>query len=168
MPDSFVEDLDQRSMVHWLSWLSDLEVIRFVEARNRDWTAGSLKEWYREQKKANRIGFQILVHDAWIGNLFIGPIHPRHRRADISLMIGQPGMRGHWYGREALKLAADYAFGEMWVHKFTAGIYAPNVAAIRCYEKAGFTKEAVLPKHVWWEGHWTDVVLMGRFRKTDQ
>ena len=75
------------------------------------------------------------------------------------------GSRPHW-GRgiasAAVVLVTDFAFASLRLHKLSAGIFAPNVASRRCFEKAGYFHDAILKDHAWFEGAFCDVLQMAR------
>lgn len=78
------------------------------------------------------------------------------------MMIGAP-YRGRGYGTEALGLLCDFAFSEMNLHKLKVSVFAFNAAAIRCYEKNGFTREGLLRAEIFRAGAYQDVVELARF-----
>ena len=63
----------------------------------------------------------------------------------------------------AMAMLCDFCRREMNLHKLKVSVFAFNEAAIRCYEKNGFTREGVLEKEVFRDGQYQDVVLMARF-----
>ncbi len=100
--------------------------------------------------------------DRHIGNIKLGPINFIHRYAHVSLFICEKDLRGKGYGPEAIKLLTDYAFKRLGLHKLRAGIYCRNVASINAFKKAGFEFEAELRDHVWFNGEWISIYLMGK------
>ena len=55
----------------------------------------------------------------------------------------------------------------MGLHKLSAGIYGPNVASLRAFERAGFRVEAVLHGHASHNGNYIDVIQLARFADSD-
>ena len=86
----------------------------------------------------------------------------KNRLGEIGMMIGAP-YRGRGYGTEALGLLCDFAFSEMNLHKLKVSVFAFNAAAIRCYEKNGFTREGLLRAEIFRAGAYQDVVELARF-----
>lgn len=93
------------------------------------------------------------------------PLNGIHRRSDLSLWIGRKDLWGQGYGSETIGLMADYAFNKLNLYKLTAGIYLPNIGSRKAFEKAGFKVEATLRNQVWFDGSWTDVILMVKFNE---
>ena len=79
-----------------------------------------------------------------IGNIKLGPIHWLHRRADLSLFIGERKYWGQGYASEAIALVRDWAFRELDLQKLNAGIYSGNHGSRRAFEKCGFELEGTL------------------------
>ena len=84
-----------------------------------------------------------------IGNIKLGPIHWLHRRADLSLFIGERKYWGQGYASEAIALVRDWAFRELDLQKLNAGIYSGNHGSRRAFEKCGFELEGTCGKR-WW------------------
>src|SRR5205814_2669717 len=100
-------------------------------------------------------------NDQHIGNIKLGPIHWIHRYAEIGLLIGEKSCWGQGYASEAIRLVTTYAFERLNLHKVTAGCYATNVGSVRAFEKAGFVREGVRPRHCFCEGTYVDLILLG-------
>lgn len=158
----------------YLGWLDDPQATRFTEvrpgaydaARARAYVAGNLESpdalLLRIVPKDGPRGVQDDAEPA-IGTLRLSGLAGPHRCADLALMIGAAGARGRGYGTEAIRGAADAAFARFDLHKIGAGIYAPNAASRRAFEKAGFHLEARLVEQVVFEGAFVDVLKMARF-----
>ncbi len=63
---------------------------------------------------------------------------------------------GKGYATKAVKLAVDYAFNELELHRIEAGVMPNNKASIRVLEKAVFHKEGIARKKVKINGKWED------------
>jgi len=59
------------------------------------------------------------------------------------------------------KLAVDYAFDTLGLHKLTAGVYANNSASVRVFEKSGFSVEGVEKKQYYCNGQYVDCISLG-------
>lgn len=58
----------------------------------------------------------------------------RNRESSLGLAF-LPEAQGKGYGTEALRFAADYAFGELGLHRLTLQTRGDNEAAMKCYQK---------------------------------
>jgi RimJ/RimL family protein N-acetyltransferase len=90
------------------------------------------------------------------------------RTAELGILIGDHSYWGRGYGREAISILVDYAFRLRNMHKVHLSVHATNERAIRAYLAAGFVEEGRRRQHVWSDGAYTDLVLMGRLRDADR
>jgi aminoglycoside 6'-N-acetyltransferase len=68
---------------------------------------------------------------------------PRYRHASIDLFL-DPAVRGRGIGGDAVAQLAQTLFDERGHHRVTIDPCVENVAAIRAYEKVGFTRVGVM------------------------
>ena len=57
---------------------------------------------------------------------------------------------------EAVKLAVEYAFAVLGLHRIAAGVMPRNIGSLRVLEKAGFESEGIARKNVKINGKWED------------
>ncbi|UYP24785.1 GNAT family N-acetyltransferase [Bacillus velezensis] len=75
---------------------------------------------------------------------------------------------GKGYATKAVKLAVDYAFNELKLHRIEAGVMPHNKASIRVLEKAGFHKEDIARKNVKINGKWEDHQVLAIIHPEDK
>ncbi|RLQ89785.1 GNAT family protein [Planomicrobium sp. Y74] len=95
--------------------------------------------------------------------IFRGPLQ--------SSMIGyvvDKKFNGRGYATEAIRLAVDYAFQELGLHRVEAGVMPHNAPSIRALEKAGFEREGLARKNVQINGRWQDHVVMAIINPEDE
>lgn len=118
---------------------------------------------------ANKV-FKGLVHqfvvcenekDIPLGSVYLQNFEEEHRRAESGIYLGEDRAYGRGIGTEAVRLMAEYAFGELGMHKLTARVLAYNTASRRLHEKAGYVQEAYLKEELFLEGQYEDLVLFG-------
>lgn len=123
-------------------WLHDLEVtLPLGDEAYRVVTAETIRDDI--EKAPERSGyraFAIVQNENYcrIGRCVLVDIDYINRNAKIGIFIGD---KQHWnrgYGREALRLALDYAFNLLNLNSVMLGVLAFNVRAIRCYKQVGF------------------------------
>ncbi len=68
---------------------------------------------------------------------------PRYRHAAIDLYL-DPDLHGRGIGAEVMRRTVQHLVHERGHHRLTIDPAADNVAAIRCYEKAGFERVGVM------------------------
>jgi aminoglycoside 6'-N-acetyltransferase len=86
---------------------------------------------------------------------------PRYRHATIDLFL-DPAVRGRGIGGDAVAQLAQKLFAERGHHRVTIDPSVENLAAIRAYEKAGFTRVGVMRGYEREPDgpHWRDGLLM--------
>lgn len=152
-------------------WMSDPEVVRYLETRGEGPTIESLRAYVAAMRAStDSYFFGIVRRDsgAHIGNIKLGPVSPLHNRASIGLVIGDKGSWGQGFAAEAVGALAGWAFGDLGLEKLTAGSYARNVGSIRAFQRHGFRIEGTQRSQVKLDdGSRDDVVILGRTRDDD-
>lgn len=69
---------------------------------------------------------------------------------------------GRGLASAAIEEVADYAFGELALHRIEAGTAVANIASQRVLEKNRFTRVGVMRAHILIRGEWVDHVLWER------
>lgn len=95
-----------------------------------------------------------------VGSVYFRDIDRQHRKAEYGIFIGEESELGKGIGTEAARLALDYAFRELRLHRVMLRVLSDNVRARRSYERVGFTEEGCLRDDVFLDGKFCDVVLM--------
>lgn len=148
------------------SWLNDPAIARSNgEVRPTD--GQGFSAWFNAVgKDRTRVYFAIRPKGGQrlLGYLTILDLHPLFRSAELGITIGAAADRGQGHGAEAVRLAMDYCWRQLDLQRLTMRIYGPNPAALRCYQKAGFTVEGVLRRAAYFDGERVDVTLMGALR----
>jgi len=143
----------------YVRWMNDTEVNRYMETRFRPQARKDIETYVSSMiQKPNVYFFAILLKgdSRHIGNIKLEVTSPVHRRGEISLFIGE---REHWgkgFASEAIRLVRDFGIEELALHKLTSGCYSNNLGSARAFEKAGFTREAVLKGEYLCEGQRVD------------
>ena len=86
----------------------------------------------------------------------------------LGIGIGDKTYWGQGYGREAVQLLVDYGFRHHNLHKVWLEVHGRNQRAIRAYRACGFVEEGRLRQHVWSDGAYDDLVIMGVLRPEDR
>lgn len=143
-------------------WLNDVDAARLDLAyRPTDWLA--FKSWLDEfPRTGTQIVFAIrkLFEPQIIGFVIFKNIQLVHRSADVGVRIGSDAERGKGYGTQALKLALDYAWKHLNLHRVSLTVFAHNARALASYRAAGFREEGRLKDAAYIDGEWVDVIPM--------
>lgn len=136
---------------------------KYVATRNDDYytleTQESIIIRNRSQaEQDSRYSFGIFekATDKLIGNIALTEIIRGALQGGFIGYYLDKEYNGRGYMSEAVKLAVDYAFRELKLHRLEAGVMPHNIASIRVLEKAGFKKEGIARKNVLINGVWQD------------
>jgi len=108
--------------------------------------------------------FAIEVDGVMIGQCALFNLHPVAHRMELGITIGDQNYWGKGYGSEAVQLLVDYGFCHHNLHRIFLEVHARNERAIRAYQACGFVEEGRLRQHVWSDGSYDDLVIMGVLR----
>lgn len=153
------EDL---TFIHHLYNNAGVMAYWFEEAH---YSMASLEKMFEQQADNRHVRNFILNKDqerlGFVQLMFIDYIH---RKAEFTIMI-DPSCQGNGYANIATKLAVDYAFSILNLHKLYLYVDEVNEKAIHIYKKAGFQIEAVLEDEFFVNGKYHHAVLMRMFQE---
>ena len=163
---------DEDSDFHLLAaWLTNERVLEFYEGRNNPHDLQKVQEKYGPRVLGDRVVPNVIE---WNGRL-IGYLQYYPLTEDegasyavesvnhvygIDLLIGEPERWNKGIGTLAVTAMTSHLFDVLGARRVVIDPQVTNARAIRCYEKAGFKKLKVLPKHEWHEGTKRDCWLM--------
>ncbi|MCG6135001.1 MAG: GNAT family N-acetyltransferase [Nostoc sp. LLA-1] len=96
-----------------------------------------------------------------IGNIYLRNIDWTSRNGELNIFIGEPEERSKGYGKAAINLLLNYAFQNLGLLRVYLYVMASNIPAIKTYEKCGFITEGKLSRHIFKDGKFQDVLVMG-------
>ena len=138
------ELIESDATERYASWLNDRQVNAYLETHEA--TVESLRAYIRE-KRANGdclfLGVFLKDGSLHIGNVKLEPIDRQKKEATFGLLIGDKYFWGGGYGTEATRLIVGYAFDSLGLDRVTLGVRGDHKAAIRVYEKVGFSVDNV-------------------------
>lgn len=163
-----LQNLDPRNFGDaYRAWMRDPMVCRYLESRFQEATDESIAGFIRQANDAaDTLLMGIFLRDSGkhIGNIKLGPINFRHRRAEIGLLLGDRSEWNKGYASEAIAAACELAFNRLDIEKIVAGCYEENKASLGAFAKAGFSREAYLPDYWECEGKRQAQIFLGRSR----
>lgn len=109
-----------------------------------------------------RVWFMIVVNGDGrvIGEAGLLRMFPAWRTSDLTIIIGEPTAWGRGYGREAIVLLMDYAFGCLNLHRLAIGVVGFNHQALSFYEKMGFRREGIQRDGYYYDHEYSDFIMM--------
>ena len=122
-------------------------------------------EWLRRKAaySASEINLAICLQpkSQHIGNIYLREINWIARRAVLHIFLGNGDFRGRGFGEQAVRQLLVYAFRGLNLHRIYLETLAANVPAIKTFEKCGFKTEGRLRQHVFKNGGYQDMLVMG-------
>ena len=95
-----------------------------------------------------------------IGNVSLQQIDPIHLRAWLGIAIGETDSWSRGYGTDAIHSLLRYGFENLDLRRIQLITDVDNERGIRCYEKCGFQREALLREHRLRYGEPLDMIQM--------
>ena len=121
----------------------------------------SADEWYtdiqKRYKDGENIRLGVFLNDGTvIGDIALQELCWRNRNCSLGLGFAKLANRCQGYGKEAVMLMLDYAFGNLGLHRVMAYTWGTNLAGQKALESAGFVLEGRERQGRWVAGQWTD------------
>lgn len=119
----------------YVRWMNDPEINQYLESRFYTHTIESTKAFIRSVTNDSNYQFGIFdkATSKHIGNIKIGSINAYHRFADIGFLIGEKEYWGKGIATEAIRLATDFGFNFLKLHKLFGGAYSPNMGSVKSF-----------------------------------
>jgi len=160
---------EREDLKKFYEWVNDPEVthglglyLPMSMTDEENWFSGMA------QRDANEKPLVIEIRDGevWrmIGNSGVFGIEWVNRTGELGIMIGEKSEWNKGYGAEAMTLLQRHCFETLNLNRVFLRVYADNVRAVRCYEKAGFVYEGRMREGVYKNGKYDDVILMSVLR----
>jgi RimJ/RimL family protein N-acetyltransferase len=167
----YLRALNMSDLERTLQWHNDPELYKTLGGTFRPVSRSTEEEWLRNVISASPRNVNLAIcardGDEHIGNLYLRDIDWVSRRCELHLLIGAKKHQSRGFGKSAIRLIKDYAFGELGLRRLYLEVLADNAVAVQVYEKCGFQKEGCLRSHVFKAGTFKDVLLMGLVAETN-
>lgn len=153
----------------YLAWINDEEVASWL-TRSLPVTTLEHQAWYEDiVRRRDAVIFSVMANDngSYLGNVWLWNIHPVHRSAELRIVMGPGTPKGRGYGSEACRALLEYAFHHANLHKVYLYVLVRNAAAVRTFEKAGFSVEGKLAGEFFVGGAYRDALRMAAWRNTE-
>jgi len=162
-----ITPLDERHLLATLTWANDPTLMRLL-GRVKTVEPDEHQRWFvglSARRDCRYFAIETIDQGRHVGNIWLWDISRRHRRAEVRVVIGEPGGENRGLGSEAIALVAEHAFNVLHLHRVYAYVLAFNDRARRAFEKAGFRSEGLLRSDRWTADGFVDVHLLGRLEE---
>jgi RimJ/RimL family protein N-acetyltransferase len=151
----------------YLTWLRDPEVNRFLETRFVEQTDATIQDFVMEMRKGPDnylFGIVLIETDRHIGNIKVGGVNHIHKHCEVGYFIGDRDMWGKGIATEAIRLATQFGFERLGLHRCAAVVDVDNPASAKALERVGYKREGTMREKLFMDGRWSDQYLYGLLR----
>ncbi len=119
-----------------------------------------IKRKIAEFKEGKAYSFAVELEGKLIGIVGLHDFSATDKSAKIGYWLNKDYW-GKGYATEATRLALEFAFEDLGLHRVEGGAFAENKASQRVQEKLGFKREGVRREAIYRNDSWHDRVVMG-------
>ena len=160
----YIRPLTPNDLDRLLRWHNDPELYSTLAGHFRPVTREAETEWLRDRLEArDEVNLAICLSEPaeHIGNIYLRKINWVDRNAELHVFIASAEHRGKGYGSTAVRLIIKHAFDDLALRRVYLQVLASNSAAIVAYERCGFVTEGRLRRHIFKNGVFEDMLVMG-------
>lgn len=139
------------------------EEARRLTGTHEQFTEEQIRQWLATRADAHdRADWAIIRRDdtAYLGEVVLNDLDPHNESMGFRISLAGAAVFGKGYGSEATKAVVDYGLDVVGLHRISLEVVDFNTRAQRVYEKVGFHAEGLLRDAWYWDGEWSDVVVM--------
>jgi aminoglycoside 6'-N-acetyltransferase len=164
-----VRKLSNKDADYLVQWLSNPLVLQYYDGRDRPKNIEMVREIFFQEDSEMRciveydskaIGYIQFYELDDEGKGKYGYTNLKEKIYGTDQFIGEVNYWNKGIGKLLVSSMVNYLITELDVSKIVMDPQTWNVRAIACYEKCGFKKVQLLPKHEWHEGELRDSWLM--------
>lgn len=139
------------------------EESRRLTGTHTEFTEQQIRAWLESRAdEHDRADWAIIrIEDgAYVGEVVLNDLDPHNESMGFRISLGGAAVFGKGYGSQATKAVIDYGMTVVGLHRIHLEVVDFNTRAQRVYSKAGFQAEGVLREAWFWDGEWSDVIVM--------
>lgn len=157
--------LESDDSEEYLRWLNNPRTNRYSNRQAWPTTEEALVRFINscEERKDLLLAIVSRQSDKQVGNVLLGSINWIHRKAELSIMLGNEDAQGKGFASEAWQLMTRHAFEKLNIHRLEAGTIHPAMEAILNIQ--GWTDEGSLREAFYMDGQYVDVKRFGLLKK---
>ncbi len=147
-------------------WFSQPEIMfrcGFTEPTDAEKERRRISE---DHRSGDSVWFTITDREgAIIGETGLLRMFPAWHCTDFTIIIPDPDMQHKGYGTEAIGMMLDMAFDELEMNRVSIGVVGLNTDALAFYKKIGFKQEGIQEQGYFYNGEYSDFVMMRILRE---
>lgn len=148
-----------------IAWRNDPNIRDMALGYRYPVTAAMEDAWYSKALAADNKDVFFAIEDisdgAFVGIVSLTLVDLISANAFFGIVIGDATRQGKGLGRDALTLMLRYGFEMLRLNRIVLHVPAFNTRATAMYEGAGFRLEGTMREHVYLNGKFHDVRVMG-------
>lgn len=155
-----LRELQEKDAENMLEWMHDPDSQKGFQKDMMSITLEEARRFCREAKLSNNPKKGQDIHwaivdetDEYLGTISLKNINSEYHSAEFAISVRKK-VRGQNVAMEAMRLLLRRGFKEMGLHRIYMTVLADNMAAIKFYEKCGFTYEGELRDHIFTRGQY--------------
>ena len=162
-----LRQLSEEDAVFMLEWMHDYDTQKSFQKNMLEITLEDAKRFCRDAKMNGDLKQGESLHlaisndeDEYLGTISLKNINLEYHSAEFAISLRKK-VRGQGVAADAIDLLLKKGFAEMGLHRIYLTVLADNIAAIKLYEKCGFTYEGELRDHIYKNGKYVSWKLYG-------
>lgn len=139
------------------------EEIRYMTGTKPTFTLEQIQRHIKNlSEDLSRYDFAICLNenDQMIGELSIFDMEEDEKKAGFRISMSSIELTGKGYGTEAIRLVLKFVFENLKLNRLQLEVFSHNLHGIRAYEKVGFVKEGTLRESLYYNGKYSDEIIM--------
>lgn len=151
-----MRDEDADFFVHWFNDPNVMFQCGFHEPTTMEHELKAIhatetdRDWYTVTDLSGKI----------VGETGLLRMWPHWFCTDLTIIIPNPADQGKGYGGEAIRLMLTRAFQHYNMNRVSIGVVGLNINALSFYEHIGFKKEGIQEQGYFYNGEFSDFVMM--------
>jgi len=141
------------------------EESRRMTGTHETFTEEQIRQWLASRAGAHDRADWAIVRkedEAYVGEVVLNDLDPHNLSMGFRIALSSAGVFGKGYGSEATKAVVDYGLEVVGLHRISLEVVDFNTRAQRVYAKVGFHPEGILRDAWYWDGEWSDVIVMAK------
>ena len=130
----------------------------FAEPTNKEEERRYINEYHKSE---DSVWFTITdIDGVVIGEAGLLRMFPAWHCTDLTIIIPDAEKQHKGYGTETIRLMLDMAFNEYEMNRVSIGVVGLNTGTLEFYKKIGFKQEGIQEQGYYYNGEYSDFIMM--------